>query len=78
MKLHEVEFICSVPDVHFGFEALPALLAVSPITFVALGIVITAERVAPVVPVATVRGIREHYVRVFVIANPVATAFGSC
>ena len=78
MKLHEVKFICSVPDIHFGFKALVALFAVSPITFVALGIVITAERVAPMVPVATVCGKREHYVRVFVIANPVTTAFGPC
>jgi hypothetical protein len=38
---------------------------------------ITAEGVAPVVSVATVRGVREHDVLVFVIADPLATAFCS-
>jgi hypothetical protein len=76
LQLLEVIFVRPVVHVEFGFEFLAAGRASLPGARVLLGMVISAEREAPMVPVTAVPGIREENVLVLVVTDPVATAFG--
>ena len=53
-KLFEVVLVRPGPDVHLGLELFFTLRAVLPASAVAFSMMVSAERVLPVIPVATV------------------------
>lgn len=63
-------------DIEFRLEFITARRAVLPGTGVTLGVVKAAKGVSTMVPGTTGTGIREQDVAAFVIANPLAAAFG--
>jgi len=75
-QLREVVVVRPVIDIEFRFKSLTAGRAILPGAGMALGVVKTAQGVSTVVPGATVACVREQDVVGFVIANPLAAAFG--
>ena len=74
-KFFKIVLVGPIPDIHFRLESL-AVTASLPISAVFLNMMKAAERVAAVISVATVRGVREHPVFVLIIAYPIPAAFG--
>jgi hypothetical protein len=77
-QLLEVIFVSSKVNVHFCLVVIAAFRAVLPPPLVSFLEMMTAECVAPVVATATVAGIREQDVLIFVVADPLAATFASC
>lgn len=77
LELLEVVCIGPVPDVHLCFcDLVSASRTLSPAAGVFFGVVEPTERVAAMVPGATIGRIREQHVFVFVIADPLSAALG--
>ena len=60
---------------HKPIEILAAFGAILPATTVAFVMMVGAKRFVAVIPMATVRGIGEQHILVFVVANPLAATF---
>ncbi len=74
-KFFKIVLVGPIPNIHFRLESL-AVTASLPISAVFLNMMKAAERVAAVISVATVRGVREHHVFVLIIAYLIPAAFG--
>ena len=72
------EIVCarSAGDIIFRIEVCPALLAVNPVAAVAVGVVVAAERVSPVVAMATVPRIGKHHIVGLIVTDPFVAALG--
>jgi hypothetical protein len=57
-------------------ESLTAFRTGLPVAWMALGVVIAAQGIPTVIPVAAVMGIREGTIALFIIADPLITTFG--
>jgi hypothetical protein len=66
----EVVLVRPIVNIQFGLERLSALRTFLPLPLVSLVVMIAAQGITAVVPMATVPGIREQDVLVLVIANP--------
>ena len=72
----EVEFIRTLPNIHFGFKGVPADRAGFPISGVFLGMMVSAERISPMISRTAVGRIRKKHILVFIIADPLSATLG--
>jgi hypothetical protein len=77
LQFFKVVFIRAIIDVYFRLKIVAAFLARFPIARMPLNMMVTAQRIAVMVPITTVMSIREQHVVVCIIANPGAAAFCS-
>ena len=75
-QLLKIVFVGPIPDVHFGLKRVAAWFTILPVSGMPLVVVGGTERIAAVIPVAAITGVRKHHVLVLVIADPVPAAFG--
>jgi hypothetical protein len=75
LQFLEVVIVGGVPNVHLSFEGIEAFLAVFPVAFMPFIVMIPAESIMVMVPVAAVPPIRERDILIMVIAYPIPAAF---
>ncbi len=73
LELLEIVLICCQIHIVLGIEAFTARFAGLPGTRMTLMIVRGTERIAIVIAPTAIAGIREHHIRVAIIADPVVT-----
>ncbi|OLS13937.1 MAG: hypothetical protein RBG13Loki_2440 [Promethearchaeota archaeon CR_4] len=73
-QLFEVILVGAVPDVHLGFNVLPALKAILPPPRVSLVVMGRAQGIPVVIAVVAVRVVRKQDVLILVIADPLVAA----
>jgi hypothetical protein len=78
LQFFEIVLICPKIYIHLCLKALSAFRTVFPVPRVTLVVVIAAKRVAIMIPMTAVSGVRKKDVFVFIVANPVITALGLC
>lgn len=75
LQFLEVVIIGAIPYVHLSLYLILADVAFLPFALMFFSMVKTTQGEATMVSMATIPGIREHYVLIFIVANPLITAF---
>ena len=70
----EVVLVCSPPREHFRWIVRAALLARLPIFGMTLSVMSPADRLATMIPIATVSRVGKQHVVAFIVTDRVATA----
>lgn len=76
LKLDEIVLVRPVVHIHLRLKSFLACLTFAPIAGVFFRIMVPAEGITLMVPVATIPSVGEHDVCIFIVTYPLPTAFG--